>query len=101
MDKPHRHRALAHRGGDPLDRAAAHVARCEYTRHARLQVVRCPRTFLPDVSPEHGALERSPRQDEAAFVELDGPPQPAGIGLSSDEYEKGPRFESPARVQAV
>ena len=53
VDQPDRHSALAHRGGDPLDRTAAHVARREYPRQARLQQVRLPREFLPSASLEH------------------------------------------------
>src|SRR5215203_3244256 len=101
MDQPYRHRALAHRGGDPLDRATAHVARREYARHASLEEVRLSRTFLPDLLLEHGAIPRHPRQDKASLVEFDGPSQPSGIGLSADEYKKRARIEGPAGPRAV
>src|SRR5918997_3852731 len=87
MDEPH-HRALAHGGGDSLDRATAHVARCEYTRQARLQEVGLPRELSPDARPEREAIQRPPRQDEAALVELDGAFKPTGVRLGSDEDEE-------------
>ena len=40
VDQRDRHRALADRAGDALDRARAHVAGDEHARHARLQQVR-------------------------------------------------------------
>jgi hypothetical protein len=58
---------------DSLDRAAAHVARREYARQARLQEVRFPPKFLPDVPFERGTIQRPTCQDEAAFVEFEGP----------------------------
>jgi hypothetical protein len=49
MDQPHRHSAVSYRGSTPLDRASAHFTRREYSRQARLQEERFPRTFLPGV----------------------------------------------------
>src|SRR5215204_3794742 len=72
MDQPHCHRALAHRRGAPLDRAAAHVTRREYSWHASLQEERLPRTFLPVVVIECRIVQLPARQDEAALVEFDG-----------------------------
>ena len=37
MDELHRDRALAHRAGDPLDRAGPHIAHNKDARHAALQ----------------------------------------------------------------
>src|SRR5215212_4671851 len=101
MDQPHRHSALADGGGAPLDRAAAHITRREYARHARLQEKRLPRTFSPGVFVERRTVQLPARQDEAALVEVDGPSQPAGVGVSPDEDEEGPRTEGPACARAV
>jgi hypothetical protein len=60
MDRPHRHNAFTHGRGAPLDRAAAHVAGCEFSRHPRLNEERPPRTFLAEVPFEHGAAQRFP-----------------------------------------
>ena len=73
MDQRHRHSTLSHRGGTPLDRAAAHVASCEYARQARLQQERLPRRFSPSVLIERRTVQLSACQDEAVFVEFDGP----------------------------
>ena len=56
VDQPHGHRALAHRGGYPLDRTGAHVARREHAGQARLQGVRLPRAVPPEIPIEHGAV---------------------------------------------
>ena len=72
MDQLHRHSALAHRGGAPLDRAAAHVASREYSRQARLQEERLPRTFSPGVVFEHRTVQLAARQDEATLIEFNG-----------------------------
>src|SRR5215213_1835963 len=79
VDQPHRHRALAHRGGATLDRARARVARREYSWHALLQQERLPRTFPPIFLIEYGAVQRRPRQDETTFVEPNGSPEPDGV----------------------
>src|SRR5215203_6903775 len=85
MDQPHCHRALAHRGGAPLDRAAARVTSGEYSRHASLQEKRLPRTFLPVVLIERRIVQLPTGQDEAALVEFDAVFEPAGVGISPDE----------------
>jgi hypothetical protein len=94
MDERNRHRALAHSGGAALDRSAANVARREYPLQARLQAVRLPRKSLPGVFLGRGSVQRSPRQDEAAFVEFDGSLEPACVGLRPDEDEKRPRTKA-------
>src|SRR5919107_2044283 len=96
MDQPHCHRALAHRGGAPLDRAAAHVTRGEYSRHASLQEKRLPRAFLPVVLMERGIVQLPTGQDEATLVKIDAPIEPAGVGLRADEDKERPRPKSPA-----
>src|SRR5215213_10530897 len=101
MDQPHCHRALAHRGGAPLDRAAAHVTRGEYARQARLQEKRLPRAFLPVVLMERRIVELPTGQDEAAFVEVYGTFQPAGVGISSDEGKERSDSEVPSYTRAV
>src|SRR5215210_4514631 len=102
MDQLHRHSALAHRGGAPLDRAAAHVARGEHARHARLQEERLPRTFLPlFLTFERITVQFPSRQDEASLVELDGPLKPSGIGPRTDEDEERPRPQGAAYARAV
>ena len=63
MDQPHGHKALAYRGGDPLDRAAAHVTRREHPRQARLQQVRLSRKSLPSLSLKRRTVQRSPRPE--------------------------------------
>jgi hypothetical protein len=73
MDEPNRHRALAHSGGHSLDRAAAHIARREHARQARLQGVRLPRKSLLDAPLKRRTVQRPPRRDKAVLVELDGP----------------------------
>src|SRR5215210_6368351 len=73
MDEPHRHRALAHRGSDSLDRATAHVTSGEYARQTRLQKIRFSRKSLPNGNLKRRTLQRPARQDEAAFVEFDAP----------------------------
>src|SRR4028119_2095887 len=50
MNQPHRHSALPHGGGHTLDRTAAHVARREHSRHARLQQVRLSSESAPGAS---------------------------------------------------
>ena len=96
MDQPHCHRALAHRGGAPLDRAAAHVTRGEYSRHASLQEKRFPRTFLPVVLMERRIVQLPAGQDEAALVQFDGTLEPGGVGLCADEDKERPRPKGPA-----
>jgi hypothetical protein len=73
----------------------------EYPGHAGLEEERLPRTFLPVVRVKRGAVQRLPRQDEAAFVELDGPPEPAGVGLRADKDEESPRLQGPVCARAV
>src|SRR5919107_3450141 len=101
MDQPHSHGALPHRGGDSLDRATARVASGEYARQARLQGIRAPLNTFPDDSIERGVIQRLPRQDKAALVEVDGPSQPAGVGLGTDEDEECPRLKGPTLTRAV
>src|SRR5215204_1559656 len=101
MDQPHCHRALAHRGGAPLDRAAAHVTRGEYSRHASLQEKRLPRTFLPVVLMERRIVQLPAGQDEAALVQFDGTLEPAGVGLCADEDKERPRPKGAACPRAV
>ena len=96
MDQPHRHGALAHREGDPLDRAAAHVARREHARQARLQEERLSRKVTPEIAAERGTVQRRARQDKTALVELDGSLEPGGVGLGTDEDEEGPRPQDAA-----
>jgi hypothetical protein len=91
MDQPHCHRALPHRGGAPVDRAAAHVTRGEYSRHASLQEKRLPRTFLPVVLMERRIVQLPAGQDEAVLVQFDGTLEPAGVGLRADEDKERPR----------
>jgi hypothetical protein len=62
MDQPHRHNAFTHGRGAPLDRAAAHVAGCEFSRHPRLNEEQPPRTFLAEIPFEHGAVQRFPHR---------------------------------------
>src|SRR5215210_4571852 len=101
MDEPHRHRALAHRGSDSLDRATAHVTSGEYARQTRLQKIRFSRKSLPNGTLKRRTLQRPARQDEAAFVEFDGPLEPVGVGLRTDEDEEGSRPEGSTSVRAV
>src|SRR5215213_3080312 len=101
MDQPHCHRALAHRGGAPLDRAAAHVTRGEDSRHASLQEKRLPRTFLPVVLIERRIVQLPTCQYEAALVEFDGTFDPSRVGLRADEDKERPRPKSPACARAV
>src|SRR5688500_4440116 len=101
MDQPHCHRALPHRGGAPLDRAAAHVTRREYSWHVRLQEERLTRTFLPVVVIERRIVHLPARQDEAALVEFDGTLEPTGVGLRADEDKECLRPKSPAFPRAV
>src|SRR5215218_9934837 len=96
MDQLHCHRALAHRGGTPLDRAASHVTRGEYASHASLQQKRLPQTFLPVVLIERRIVQLPTGQDEATLVEFDAPFEPAGVGLRADEDKERPRPKSPA-----
>ena len=79
----------------------ARVTGGEYPGHAGLEEERLPRTLLPVVRVERGAVQRLPRQDEAAFVELDGPPEPAGVGLRADKDEEGPHLQGPVCARAV
>src|SRR5215218_11393609 len=101
MDQLDRHRALAHRRGHPLDRTSTHVASCEHTGQVRLQGVRLPRKVPPEIPIEHGALQRSPCQDEAAFVEFDGALEPASVGLRPDEDKECFRSEGSTCARAV
>src|SRR5919107_4165918 len=101
MDQPHCHRALPHRGGAPLDRAASHVTRGEYARHASLQQKRLPKQFLPVVLIERRIVQLPTGQDEAALVEFDTPFEPAGVGLRTDEDKERPYPKSPAFPRAV
>src|SRR5215217_5463205 len=101
VDQPYRHGALPHSRGTPLDRAAAHVARREDARHAGLKEGRLPRKFSPGVLIERSTVQLPARQDEAALVEVDGPSQPAGVGLSADEGKEGSRPEGLACARAV
>jgi|SRR5215203_1499220 len=95
MDQFHRHSALAHRGGAPLDRATAHIASCEYSTQARLQEERLARKVSPGLFVERGAVQRLPRQDEAALVEFDGSLESAGVGFRADKDKKRPGIEGP------
>jgi hypothetical protein len=79
----------------------ARVASREYPRQARLQEERLPRTLLPEVPVEHGTVQRYPRQHEAPLVEFDGPLEPSGIRVGTDEHEEGPGTEGPVRSRAV
>jgi hypothetical protein len=98
MDQPHRHSALANRGGTPLDRATAHIASREYSRQARFQKEWLPRSCLPGALIERRTVQLPARQDEAALVEFNGTFQPAGVGLSSDEDEERPGIEGSTRT---
>src|SRR5215213_9910289 len=101
MDQCHRHSTLSHRGGAPLDRATTRVASCEYARLARLLEERFPRAFSPGVLIERRTVQRLPRQDEAPFVEVDGPLKPAGVGISPDEGKERPDSQVPSYTRAV
>src|SRR5215210_8273850 len=101
MDQRHRHSTLSHRGGAPLDRATTRVASCEYARQARLQEERLPRAFSPGVLIERRIVQRIPRQNEAAFVEVYGTFQPACVGISPDEGKERPDSEVPSYTRAV
>src|SRR5215218_6518589 len=101
MDQLHRHSALANRGGAPLDRATAHVASGEYSRQARLQEERLPRTFSPGVLIKRRTVQLPARQDEATLVEFDGSVEPAGVGFRTDEDKERPGIEGSTRAGAV
>src|ERR671910_2446960 len=86
VDELDRHRALADRGGHPLDRVGPHVARGEHAGDARLEVVGItvepPATRPVPVAPQVGT-----GQNEPPAVTLDHAVEPLGPGGGADEYE--------------
>ena len=93
MDERDRHRALADRARDALDRARAHVAGDEHAGDARLQQVGVARQ-RPAVPRDVG-----PGEDEAALVALDDAGEPVGARRGADEDEA--RVDVQRRLGAV
>ncbi len=86
VHRPHRTRAFADRGGNALERAVAHVADREHSRHRRLERQRI--TSGERVPADHVVGKRAVGEDEAAIVERDRATQPCGGGVGTDEAEQ-------------
>src|SRR4051794_29472286 len=81
VDQGDRHRPLADRAGDALDRACAHVAGDEHAGHGGLEHVRIA------LEREARGLGVRSREDEAALVAADDALEPVRARRGPDEHE--------------
>jgi hypothetical protein len=85
----HGHRALTHRGRDPLGRSTPHIAGCEHAREAGLQQEWISSGGAPALGVGCPGREPVAGQYEALPIQVDAAMQPQGVRVRADEEIQG------------